>query len=89
MRELGGHKLGGHNLSFAEELYARAMDAVAQAEQEEAEAFLARKNEVKPVRSDWEARAMALLDCKGTKTKAQAMADIARHRMEVERASQS
>ena len=69
-------------LSFAEEAYIRAIESLLAAEIEEAEAFLARKyeNANKP-RSDWEARAMALIDTKGATTRFRAMADIYLNRM--------
>lgn len=71
-------------LSLAERMYVDAVGVLAEAEQAEAEAFLARKHEVSKVRSDWEARAMACLDTNSRVTQARGAVEIAANRMRKE-----
>lgn len=74
--------LTGGNLSVAERLYVDAVGELVAAEQQEAEAFLVRKHEVRAkVRSDWEARAMACIDTNSAVTVAKAAVEIALNRM--------
>ena len=73
--------LTGGMLSVAERLYVDAVGELVAAESQEAEAFLVRKNEAKPPRSDWEARAMAALDTGHATTIARAALVIAENRM--------
>ncbi len=68
-------------LTIAERLYVDAVGELAAAEIAEAEAFLVRKHETKPVRSDWEARAMASIDTNAGVTQARAAVAIAKERM--------
>lgn len=63
-------------LTEAEALYTAAMDQLAEAEVAEAEQYLVRKHEVKPPRSDWEARAMAVIDTGALVTKTRAMTEV-------------
>lgn len=75
--------LAAGHLTIAERLYADAVGELVAAEQEEAEAFLARKFEQggSKVRSDWEARAMAALDTGNKTTIARGAVAIAENRM--------
>jgi hypothetical protein len=71
----------GQVLTLAERLYVDAVGTLVAAEQAEAEAFLVRKHETKPPRSDWEARAMAALDTNSATTLARGALAIAENRM--------
>ena len=68
-------------LSIAERLYVDAVGELAAAEQAEAEAFLVHKNSTKPVRSDWEARALAVLETNAGVTQARGAVEIALNRL--------
>lgn len=70
-------------LSSAERMYVDAVGQLAAAEIEEAEAFLARKYEQgnTKVRSDWEARAMAVVDTDAKAVQARGAVEIALNRM--------
>lgn len=67
--------------TLEERQFVRAVGDLAGAEQREAEAFLARKHEVKPPRSDWEARSMAVLDTQSAVTLTRGQYEIALNRM--------
>ena len=71
-------------LTIAERLYVDAVAQLVVAELAEAEAFLVRKHETKPPRSDWESRAMAAIDTNAGVTSARGAVAIAENRMKRE-----
>lgn len=68
-------------LSINEHRFVEAMEALADAEVEEAEAFIAIKFSVNPPRSDWTARAQAAIETQGKVTRLKALATVYRTRM--------
>lgn len=76
-------KLTQNLLSFDEEVYIRAVEALREAQIEEAELFVTVKHDApdgKP-RSDWEARALTLLNTQGKVAKLQSMVEVYRSRL--------